>query len=55
MKDELLEIYKRLTALFCAIFPTKVGGLDGNHGGGGRDNRWEGPGCNPGGYQKLGA
>ena len=37
----------------CNFPPIKVGGLVGHCGGGGRDNRWGGQGCNPGDNLKL--
>ena len=37
----------------CNFSPSKVGGLAGDCGGGGRDNRWGGQGCNPGDNLKL--
>ena len=37
----------------CNFSPSKVGGLAGDCGGGGRDNRWGGQGCNPGDHLQL--
>ena len=50
----LMEICCGQIVLFHVIFPpSKVGGLAGHCGGGGRDNRWGGQGCNPGDNLKL--